>query len=84
VVLEKDEEDQLDRSCEKYNKYHRVKEGRNILHTMNTSMASWIGHILCRNCLLKHVIYGKIGERIEVLGRRGRRRKQLLDDLKET
>ena len=42
-------------------------------------MANWIGHILRRN-----VIHGKIGEIIEVLGRRGRRRKQLLDDLKET
>jgi hypothetical protein len=38
---------------------------------------------LCRNCLLKHVIEGKIEGRIEVMGRRGRRRKQLLDDLKE-
>ena len=35
-----------------------------------------------RNCLLKHVIEGKIEGRIEVTGRRGRRRKQLLDDLK--
>ena len=41
-------------------------------------MANWIGHILRRN-----VIHGKIGEIIEVLGRRGRRRKQLLDDLKD-
>jgi prophage antirepressor-like protein len=47
-------------------------------------MANWIGHILCRNCLPKHVIDGKKEERIELLGRRGRRRKQLLDDLKET
>jgi hypothetical protein len=38
---------------------------------------------LRRNCLLKHVIEGKIEGRIEVTGRRGRRRKQLLDDLKE-
>jgi hypothetical protein len=38
---------------------------------------------LCRNCLLKHVIDGKIEGRIEVMGRRGRRRKKLLDDLKE-
>ena len=36
-----------------------------------------------RNCLLKHVIEGKIDRRIEVTRRRGRRRKQLLDDLKE-
>jgi hypothetical protein len=45
--------------------------------------ANWIDHILCRNCLLKHVIEGKIEGRIEVMGRRGRRHKQLLDDLKE-
>ena len=36
-----------------------------------------------RNCLLKPVIEGKIEIRIDVTGRRGRRRKQLLDDLKE-
>jgi hypothetical protein len=29
------------------------------------------------------VIEGKLEERIEMMGRRGRRRKQLLDDLKE-
>jgi hypothetical protein len=39
---------------------------------------------LPRNCLLKHIIEGKIEERIEVTGRGGRRRKQVLDDLKET
>jgi hypothetical protein len=33
------------------------------------------------NCLLKEVIEGKIKGRIEVTRRRGRRRKQLLDDL---
>jgi hypothetical protein len=43
--------------------------------------ANWIGHILRRNCLLKEVIEGKIKGRIEVTRRRGRRRKQLLDDL---
>jgi hypothetical protein len=41
------------------------------------------GHILCKNCLLKHVIEGKIEERIEVAERRGRRRKQLLHYLNE-
>jgi hypothetical protein len=39
--------------------------------------------MLRRNCLLKYVIEGKTEGRIEVTGRRGRRRKQLLDDLKE-
>jgi hypothetical protein len=36
------------------------------------------------NCLLKHVIEGKIEGGIEVTGRQGRRRKQLLDDMKKT
>jgi hypothetical protein len=38
---------------------------------------------LLRNCLLKHVIEGKIEEMIKVMGRRGERRKQPLDALKE-
>jgi hypothetical protein len=36
---------------------------------------------LRRNCLLKHVIEGKIDGRIELTGRRGRRCKQILHDL---
>jgi hypothetical protein len=63
---------------------HRVKEERNILHTITRRKANWIGHILRRNCFLKHVIKGKLEGRIEMTGRRGRRRKQLLDDRKET
>jgi len=43
----------------------------------------WIGHILRRNCLLQRVIEGKIKGGIEVTGRRGIRRRKLLDDLKE-
>jgi hypothetical protein len=61
---------------------HRVKEERNIVHTIKRRKANWIGHILRRNCLLKHEIEGKLEGRIEMTGRRGRRRKQLLDDLK--
>jgi hypothetical protein len=61
---------------------HRVKEERNIVHTITRGKANWIGHILRRNCLLKHVIEGKLEGRMEMTGRRGRRRKQLLDDLK--
>jgi hypothetical protein len=38
---------------------------------------------LCRNCLLKHGIEGKIGGMIEMKERRGRRGKQLLDGIKE-
>jgi hypothetical protein len=36
----------------------RVKEERNIVQIIKRRMASWIGHIMCRNCLLKHVIEG--------------------------
>jgi hypothetical protein len=60
---------------------HRVKEERNILHTKKRKKANWVGHILRRKCLLTHVIDGKIEGRIEVTGRRVRRRKQLPDDL---
>jgi len=45
--------------------------------------ANWIGHILRRNCLLQRVTEGKIQGGIEVTGRQGRRRRKLLDDLKE-
>ena len=45
--------------------------------------ANWSGHILCRNCLLKQVNEGKIKGQIEVTRRQGRRRKKLLDDLKD-
>jgi hypothetical protein len=45
--------------------------------------ANWVGHILRRNCHLQRFIEGKIKGRIEVIGRRGRRRRKLLDDLKE-
>jgi hypothetical protein len=38
---------------------------------------------LHRNCLLKWVIEGKIEGGMEVTGRRGRRRRKLLDNLKE-
>jgi hypothetical protein len=62
---------------------HTVKEKRTILHAIKRGKTNWIGHILCRNCLLKHVIEGKTEGRIEVRGRRGRRCKHLLDDLKE-
>jgi hypothetical protein len=45
--------------------------------------ANWHDQILHRNCLLKHVIEEKIRGNIEMTRRRWRRRKELLDDLKE-
>jgi hypothetical protein len=62
---------------------HTVKEEGNILQKIKRSKASCIGHILRTNCLLKHVIERKVEGQIEMAGRRGRRRKQLLHDLKE-
>ena len=44
---------------------------------------NWIGHVLHRNCLLQQIIEGKIKGEMEVTGRRGRKRRKLLDDLKE-
>ena len=60
-----------------------VNELRNILHEIRKRKANWIGHILRRNCLLKQVIEGKIKGEMEVRRRRERRRKRLLDDLKD-
>jgi len=59
------------------------KEQRNILHEIRKRKANWIGHIVRRNCLPKQVIEGKIKGGIEVTGRRGRKRRKLLDDFKE-
>jgi len=44
---------------------------------------NWIGHILSRNCLLRQVIEEKRKGGIEVRGRRGRRHRKPLDDIKE-
>jgi len=60
-----------------------VNEQRKILHEISKREANWIGHILRRNCLLQNAIEGKIKEGIGVTGRRGRRRRKLLDDLEE-
>jgi len=57
----------------------RVKEERNILLTIKRRKANWIYYSLHRNCLLKHVTEGKING----MGRRRRRRKQLLVELQE-
>jgi len=61
----------------------RVNEQRNILHEIRKRKANWIGHMLRRNCLLQQIIEGKIKGHIEVTRRRGRRRKKLLDNLKD-
>jgi hypothetical protein len=69
VVLETDGEDQSDRPCEKCNKKRK---------------GNWNVHILRENDLLKHITGGKIEGNVEATVRRGRRRIQLLDNLKKT
>jgi hypothetical protein len=61
----------------------RVKEERNILQTLKRKKANLIGHTLRRNWLLTYNVGGKIEGRADVTQRRGRRRKQVLEDLKE-
>jgi len=63
-MLEKDGEDQLNRSCEKLRSDTESPGGGDILHAVKSRKANWIGHILCRNCLQKHIIEGKIRGRI--------------------
>jgi hypothetical protein len=58
---------------------HRVKEDRNMVPAIYSRKANWIGHILRRNCFLKHVTEGRIG----VTERRGRRCKHDTGNLKE-
>jgi hypothetical protein len=58
---------------------------RTIISLLCTSKrkANWNGYILRRNWLIRQVIEGKIKGGIEVTGRRGRRRRKLLDHRKE-
>jgi hypothetical protein len=62
---------------------HRVEEDRFSITTIKREEANWIGHAWSRNCLLKHRVEGKREGGREVTGRKGRRRKQLLDGIKE-
>ena len=62
MVLEKTREDSwTDRvRNEEGGLLHRVKDVGGTLRKIKRKNASWIGHILRKNCLLKHVIEGKI------------------------
>jgi hypothetical protein len=63
----------------KYEMLHKFGGKRNIVYTVKRRKVNWIGHILRWNCLLKHVIEGKIEESIKAKGRRKRRHKQPVD-----
>jgi hypothetical protein len=58
---------------------HGFTEERNTLHAIKRRKVKWIGNTLSRNCLLKYVIEEKLEGRKQVTGRRGRRRKYLLN-----
>ena len=53
---------------------HRVKEERNILHTMKRRKTNWICYVLHSNCLLKHVIEGNKERRKDRSDRRTRKK----------
>ena len=76
--------DRLDQRLKNEEISQRVKEERDILHTIKIGKVDWNGHIWIRNRRLKHVVGGKIEENMHMIGRRGRRRKKLLDEVKET
>ena len=76
--------DQLNRSCKKRRSITQSQKGSEYPTYNKTKKANWIGQILRRNSLLKHTIEGKLEGRIEVTERQVRRRKQLLDRIKET
>jgi hypothetical protein len=67
------------RRIEKISWIGRVRN-EEVLRTIKGGRSTLVGHILRRSFLLKHVAEKKIEE----TGRRGRRRKQLLDDFKES
>jgi hypothetical protein len=56
-------------------KCYRVNEERNILHRTNRKKTNWIGHIMRRNCLLKHVIERKKEKKRESEKERARKRR---------
>ena len=61
----------------------RVKEDSKIVLAVKREKANCFGYILFRNCLLIQVIEGKEEGRIQVMEKRGRRCKQLLDECNE-
>jgi lysozyme family protein len=44
----------------KHEVLRRIREERNILHAVKRRKANWIGHVLFRNCFLKHNVEGEI------------------------
>jgi hypothetical protein len=50
----------------------RDKKERRIVNAIKRKKADWTGHILRRNCLIKHVTEGKLEERSDEKTRKKR------------
>jgi len=50
------------------NEKYYIESRRKGISYIQLKKANWTGHILCRNCLLKHVIEGMIDIRIDIMG----------------
>jgi hypothetical protein len=60
VVLKKDGKNQFNRSGKKSSEvFQRIKDERNIIHTIKRRKVNWIGHILRRNLLLNSALKKK-------------------------
>jgi len=68
------------------NKFYKQKILNSSLNFvgMEIRKVNWIGNLLRKNCLLKHITEVNTEGRIGVTERRRRRRKQLIDDFKQT
>ena len=66
--------------CKNEEVNRRVKEERNMQPTIKRRKANWVGYVVRRNGLLKHVMKGKTYGTV----RRGKRRKGLPDHAKKT
>jgi hypothetical protein len=62
MVLEKDEEDPLDRSCEE--RSITQSQGGNE-YNLKRRRVNWIGHILRGKCLSKHIVQGKMERKVK-------------------
>jgi len=76
----------IQRTVTQSTKFHKQKILSSSLNFvgMKIRKTNWIGHLLRKNCLLKHITEINIEGRIGVTERRRRRHKQLIDDLKQT
>jgi hypothetical protein len=83
VVLEKDCEGWAE-SVKNEGVLYWVKEERSILHTTKRITTNGIDDVLRWNCLMKHAIKWRMEGMNEGKAKVGRRRKHLLNGLKET